>query len=352
MVFSAYNIVFKGTGTDYEDGELPDSQLVWSSNLDGQLGTGKVITVDELSVGNHIITLECTDSDNKKGRAKITVIIADYNPDSYFPLLDGATWDYRHLESSFYIVNSSNVNELWEIKNLSISIDKEKKRKSVIEYDITIGLIVKHFRYTLIDNLEEDNNNLYVTATTEEMREWKEDDGTPYLTMNINTSYTPRYMILKNITNPSADSLYSTTTRAETEWSYVYFNSPSATFRESFILDTAIQIGQTKYVQTDKGLFSAIMITISSTDSVKNWWLTKGLGLVRLDYTLANLEHSAVLADSYMLRFYRQYKPAEAAGKASSTLFTTPVRNFHINRNTGEGLMELRHLLKSMNPEL
>ena len=56
-------IIFNGKASDPEDGELADDLLVWTSNKDGQLGTGKEITVDSLSVGTHKITLKATDSD-------------------------------------------------------------------------------------------------------------------------------------------------------------------------------------------------------------------------------------------------------------------------------------------------
>ncbi|MCE5249217.1 carboxypeptidase-like regulatory domain-containing protein [bacterium] len=349
-VFGPYSITFKGTGIDYEDGELPDSQLVWSSNLDGNLGGGKLITVETLSVGNHIITFEGVDSDNKTSRSKILIVVADYNPDSYFPLLENSSWKYRHLTPTFYVVNGNNVNELWEMKDFTISIDDKKRRKSVIEYDITIGLVIKHFRYTLIDTIVEDNNSIYITETTEETREWNESDADkPYLIMNITTVYSPRYLILKNMTNLSEELSFTSSTRAETEWSYIYFNTPSSVFAESFVIDTQTDISSPKFVQTDKGLYSAVNLTITTSNSVKNWWLTKGLGLIRLDYSMADLEHTAVLLDSDMLRFYRD-KPVVGESKAAVIPYTVPVMNFRISRETGKGLMELRNLLKSMCP--
>jgi hypothetical protein len=55
-----------GNATDAEDGALPDSALVWSSDLDGPLGTGNNLTVT-LSAGQHLLSLEVTDSDGNVG---------------------------------------------------------------------------------------------------------------------------------------------------------------------------------------------------------------------------------------------------------------------------------------------
>ncbi len=47
---------------DLQDGELPDSSLVWTSDRAGVLGTGEIITVKNLAGGRHIITLTATNS--------------------------------------------------------------------------------------------------------------------------------------------------------------------------------------------------------------------------------------------------------------------------------------------------
>jgi hypothetical protein len=56
------NIVFSGTGTDAEDGQLTDGALVWISSMDGTIGNGATLITSVLTPGNHEITLSATDS--------------------------------------------------------------------------------------------------------------------------------------------------------------------------------------------------------------------------------------------------------------------------------------------------
>jgi hypothetical protein len=56
------NIVFSGTGTDIEDGQLNDNELVWTSSIDGIIGSGSTLITSVLSPGDHDITLAATDS--------------------------------------------------------------------------------------------------------------------------------------------------------------------------------------------------------------------------------------------------------------------------------------------------
>jgi len=67
-------ILLEGNGIDAEDGILPSTNLQWTSDKDGPLGTGNVIN-SELSKGSHNITLIVTDSMNETGTAVVIVNI-------------------------------------------------------------------------------------------------------------------------------------------------------------------------------------------------------------------------------------------------------------------------------------
>lgn len=69
------SVTFAGSGTDPEDGALTGSSLVWTSDKDGQIGTGASFSTSGLSGGTHTITLTATDSKGATGTASIQVTI-------------------------------------------------------------------------------------------------------------------------------------------------------------------------------------------------------------------------------------------------------------------------------------
>ena len=70
------NISFRGDGTDPEDGNLAGGELVWTSSLDGEIGSGTPTNENGLTIGVHTITLTATDSDGASGTDQITVTIS------------------------------------------------------------------------------------------------------------------------------------------------------------------------------------------------------------------------------------------------------------------------------------
>ena len=68
------SITFIGTATDDINGDLTSS-LEWSSNKDGRVGTGGLVTTTSLTAGEHIITASAKDQANNTGKATITITI-------------------------------------------------------------------------------------------------------------------------------------------------------------------------------------------------------------------------------------------------------------------------------------
>ena len=62
------SITFSGLGDDAEDGIIAGGSMVWTSNIDGQIGLGTSFA-RSLSAGTHTITLIVTDSDGATGDA-------------------------------------------------------------------------------------------------------------------------------------------------------------------------------------------------------------------------------------------------------------------------------------------
>ena len=69
-------IVFHGIATDMEDGTLPPAALVWSDNIQGGLGIGQTVPINNLTPGKHTITLTATDTYGISSTASVTIIVA------------------------------------------------------------------------------------------------------------------------------------------------------------------------------------------------------------------------------------------------------------------------------------
>jgi hypothetical protein len=68
-------INFEGEGDDFEDGALEGDYLSWSSDRDGIIGTGRSISLNDLSPGEHMITLTAEDSDGNVESVAIAITI-------------------------------------------------------------------------------------------------------------------------------------------------------------------------------------------------------------------------------------------------------------------------------------
>ena len=75
------SITFTGSGFDAQDGPLSGDDLVWSSNIDGQIGIGESFSAS-LSAGNQIITLLATDSLGDIGTATVSITVNEPPPNT------------------------------------------------------------------------------------------------------------------------------------------------------------------------------------------------------------------------------------------------------------------------------
>ncbi|MBF0468907.1 MAG: hypothetical protein HQK61_08485, partial [Desulfamplus sp.] len=70
------SIQFSGEASDSEDGELKGDSLVWTSNrVASPLGNGQKVSVNNLAIGQHLITLTATDSSGASAKTSIFVTI-------------------------------------------------------------------------------------------------------------------------------------------------------------------------------------------------------------------------------------------------------------------------------------
>ena len=70
-------LTFSGSATDTQDGTLTSS-LVWTSNLDGQIGTGSSFS-RALSAGNHTVTARAVDSGGLSATRQVSVSVMTTN---------------------------------------------------------------------------------------------------------------------------------------------------------------------------------------------------------------------------------------------------------------------------------
>ncbi|MGM0484622.1 MAG: hypothetical protein ACQERI_08750, partial [Candidatus Krumholzibacteriota bacterium] len=70
-------ITFSGSGLDSDDGVLSDNRLLWVSDIDGILGTGSSLMVNNLSINSHIVTLTVTDSDSNSDSDSVSVTVEE-----------------------------------------------------------------------------------------------------------------------------------------------------------------------------------------------------------------------------------------------------------------------------------
>jgi hypothetical protein len=139
-------IAFESDCSDAEDGDLNGNSLVWSSDLDGQIGSGKTFSTDTLSLGVHLITLVATDSKGSTGSDVIDLTInlrnpipdtgqvisytdtfgedADYeiNAPSYTKL-DSSGNELEDSATAWSMVRDNVTNLIWEVKSDDDSIN-------------------------------------------------------------------------------------------------------------------------------------------------------------------------------------------------------------------------------------
>jgi hypothetical protein len=78
-VWAGASVSFAGTANDTQDGQLTNN-LVWTSSLQGPIGTGAGFSRTDLQVGTHVITASATDSGNLTGSAVVTIVVNPNTP--------------------------------------------------------------------------------------------------------------------------------------------------------------------------------------------------------------------------------------------------------------------------------
>jgi hypothetical protein len=106
---SGATITFEGTASDTEDGDLTAS-LVWTSDKDGQIGTGGSFS-NKLSDGKHTITASVTDSGGASGSDSTNITVgtvvepAKVSVESITYTAEGGRYGNKHLNITVALVD-------------------------------------------------------------------------------------------------------------------------------------------------------------------------------------------------------------------------------------------------------
>jgi hypothetical protein len=142
---------FAGSATDSEDGALPETSLVWTSDVAGRIGTGPTIS-SVLGAGTHYIFLTATDSEGAEGESRVRISVdaavtllhrlpdthqttsytdtfgedSDYtiNPRAYTKL-DVAGNPLKHDAAEWVMVRDDVTGLVWEVKRDDDTIHKK-----------------------------------------------------------------------------------------------------------------------------------------------------------------------------------------------------------------------------------
>ncbi|WP_447968558.1 M12 family metallo-peptidase [Nitrospira sp. M1] len=108
FITSGSAVTLVGTATDEQDGNL-NSDLVWRSDRDGQVGTGGRVSTP-LSVGTHRITASVTDSSGGTATQRITIAVTGNNPGGIFlnSNFNSGTNQYTFVDDPFRNTNQPN----------------------------------------------------------------------------------------------------------------------------------------------------------------------------------------------------------------------------------------------------
>ncbi len=104
-------ISLSGTARNDLDGVLTGGSLVWTSNLDGQIGTGTAVAFENPSAGTHIIRLTATGSRGTTATAAITItVVSSLAPiPAILSPVDGHT--YQQQSPIFFMGNAFDAQE-------------------------------------------------------------------------------------------------------------------------------------------------------------------------------------------------------------------------------------------------
>ena len=175
-----------------------------------------------------------------------------------------------------------------------------------MEYQVLIEKYPEIYNYEIVDYLEEQGENIYVTKSQEyiEVKQY----GTVTQKLEITTIYIPHYVLIKNFMDPTIEKTYESAFTAEVTWYYHNIPWGSRKFEETFDAFTTVNVGDMETISTEIGDINAVPFTIVQGSSVKKWWLSSGIGIVRLEYNTINTNSIADIYSTNITDFINTQK--------------------------------------------
>jgi subtilisin family serine protease len=102
------SVTFSATASDAQDGDLT-SRIRWSSNLQGQFGTGGTVSISTLMVGTHVVTASVADSGNLTNSQSLTITVNSNG--GTVPTFPGLPRCYRSGAGVNFQWNDPSINE-------------------------------------------------------------------------------------------------------------------------------------------------------------------------------------------------------------------------------------------------
>ncbi len=233
---------------------------------------------------------------------------------------------------------------------MQVSADDADTRNCVMEYTITRGDITKYCRYYVVDHYETDSENIYISKTTEQMLIFDNENkqNEPTETLDIETVYTTRYLLIKNYFDPATENSYETSVTSDVTWEYHHVNSFTQTVKETMDIRTSYTIGETEIVETEFGTYETGPLTIYTEDTERTWWLAKGIGIIRLEYDTFDFPLTATLYDTNIFSFSENSHAS--ISKSSFYGNSSLPKVLKSPPETPERMLELSGLLRSLCP--
>jgi hypothetical protein len=207
-----------------------------------------------------------------------------------------------------------------------------------------------------MDYIETEGNKVSVSKTYENIKIWKGNPfGTPSDELNINTVYTPEYIIFDDVMAPETSATPEDVNHVEVTWSYKDPFFGIREFTESFSIHTAISVGAEETITASNISYDAIPVTITQQGSIRKWWLVKGLGMVQFDYNTFAIPPNSIyptanLVTSNLANLTQ--RPAQSA-PVSRIAATSgePVNDIPVPAEEGyERMKALRGILHGLSP--